>query len=73
MIIKNILTVVRKPDDSFFDTIIDHFMGTGNVLKIALEMGYKVFGCEIDEKYFKICEDRLSTYQTDLFGDVWRT
>ena len=48
-------------------------MGTGTVLKIALEMGYKVFGCEIDEKYFKICEDRLSTYQTDLFGDVWRT
>ena len=72
-LIKNILTVVRKPDDSFFDTIIDPFMGTGTVLKIALEMGYKVFGCEIDEKYFKICQDRLSTYQTDLFGDVWRT
>jgi site-specific DNA-methyltransferase (adenine-specific) len=70
-LIKNILSVVRKSDNTFFDTIIDPFMGTGTVLKIALEMGYKVFGCEIDEKYFKICEDRLSTYQIDLFGDVW--
>ena len=72
-LIKNILTVVRKSDNTFFDTIIDPFMGTGTILKIALEMGYKVFGCEIDEKYFKICEDRLSTYQIDIFGDVWTT
>lgn len=72
-LIKNILTVVRKFDNTFFDTIIDPFMGTGTVLKIGLEMGYKVFGCEIDKKYFKICEDRLNSYQIDLFGDVWTT
>ncbi len=41
------------------DLVFDPFMGSGSTGVAALELGRKFIGCEIDEKYFKVAEERI--------------
>ena len=41
------------------DIVFDGFMGSGTVGVACIKAGRKFIGCEIDEKYFRIAEDRI--------------
>jgi len=42
------------------DTVFDPFMGSGTTGKMAKILDRKFIGCEIDEQYFKIAQERIS-------------
>lgn len=62
-ILKHIIRIASNEND----VILDPFMGVGSTGKAALEMNRKFIGFEIDDKYFKIAERRLSCIQQVLF------
>jgi DNA modification methylase len=41
------------------DTVFDPFMGSGTTGKMAKQLGRNFIGCEIDEEYFKIAQERI--------------
>lgn len=41
------------------DTVFDPFLGSGTTGKMALQLGRKFIGCEIDEEYFAIATKRI--------------
>lgn len=49
------------------DVVLDPFMGSGTTAKMALLTNRKYLGFEISEEYCKIAQERLQTYQNDLF------
>ena len=53
--IKNHLINSTKPNDIVFDP----FMGSGSTMISAKRLGRRYIGFEIDEKWFKVAQDRL--------------
>lgn len=55
------------------DTVLDCFMGSGTTGVACKETGRNFIGMEIDDKYFKIAQDRLNgitaSGQTSIFTD----
>ena len=55
------------------DTVLDCFMGSGTTGVVCKETGRNFIGMEIDDKYFKIAQDRLNgitaSGQTSIFTD----
>ena len=53
------------------DTVLDCFMGSGSTGVACMNTGRNFIGCEIDEKYFKVAEKRiteaLALKQQELF------
>ena len=47
------------------DTVLDPFMGSGTTAEIAVRLGRKWLGIELNEEYIKIIKERTS--QTELF------
>ncbi len=45
------------------DTIFDPFMGSGSTAIAAIMEGRNFIGCELNEKYFKIVEQRVSQHK----------
>jgi DNA modification methylase len=45
------------------DTIFDPFMGSGSTALAAIMEGRNFIGCELNEKYFKMVEGRLSRFK----------
>ena len=43
------------------DIIFEPFMGVGSTCVATKESNRKYIGCELDEEYFKVCENRLNT------------
>lgn len=43
------------------DIVFEPFMGVGSTCVAAKESNRKYIGCELDEEYFKVCENRLTT------------
>jgi len=41
------------------DTVFDPFMGSGTTGKMALQLGRKFIGCEIDKEYFELATKRI--------------
>ena len=41
--------------------LYDPFTGSGTTLVAAKELGYSFVGCEMEQKYVKIANERLST------------
>ncbi len=50
------------------DTVLDIFAGTGTTLAVALKHHRKAVGIELNPKYIKIAERRMSEVQPVLFG-----
>lgn len=44
------------------DTVFDPFMGTGSCGVACIQQKRNFVGCEIDEEYFKIAQERLNYY-----------
>jgi len=64
LIKKLILTLVPKSPDNI---ILDPFAGSGTTLVAAQQLGYHFIGIEIEAKYVKIIEERLSaSYQPNF-------
>jgi DNA modification methylase len=42
------------------DTVFDPFMGSGTTGKMALQLGRKFIGCEIDKEYFELATKRIN-------------
>jgi len=54
------------------DIILDPFLGTGTTAVAAKRLGRKFIGFDIDEKYIKISENKLSMEkQNSKIGEVW--
>jgi site-specific DNA-methyltransferase (adenine-specific) len=54
------------------DIVLDPFVGTGTTVIAAKRLGRRFIGIDIDEKYVKITEDKLSrTPKDSKIGDVW--
>lgn len=41
------------------DIVLEPFMGIGATCVASKELNRKYIGCELDEKYFKICVERI--------------
>ena len=52
-----ILDVMQLPAGSL---VVDPFMGSGTTGAVAIRRGYRFIGCELDEGYCRIAEDRFS-------------
>ena len=67
-VMRRIIAII--PDDYI---VVDPFMGTGTTAVACKELGRYFYGTEIDEKYFKICQDRINDIsprgQTSIFTD----
>ena len=53
------------------DTILDPFMGSGSTILAAINLGLNYIGCEIDEDYFNIAQNRINEHiknQKNLFN-----
>jgi site-specific DNA-methyltransferase (adenine-specific) len=48
------------------DVVLDPFMGSGTVAKMAIKNNRKCVGIEISEEYCKIIKDRIYNFD-DLF------
>jgi DNA modification methylase len=69
LIDRNLLNTIQKPEklmerlilasSSKGEVVFDPFMGTGTALKVALESGRKIMGCESDPKLFEIARSRI--------------
>ncbi len=44
------------------DIILDPFMGSGSTAIAAINTNRKFIGCELDETYFKVAQDRISKH-----------
>ena len=51
------------------ETVLDPFMGSGTTLKVALELGRKAVGYEIDFELLDIVKKKLGIEQSILIGD----
>lgn len=45
------------------DTVLDPFMGSGTTGKMAIQLGRKFTGIELDDEYFAIAENRIANHQ----------
>ena len=54
-----ILKWIIKSSSKEGDVILDCFMGSGTTAVAAKELGRNYIGCEINEEFFKIAEDRI--------------
>ncbi|MDW8003985.1 MAG: site-specific DNA-methyltransferase [Thermofilaceae archaeon] len=50
------------------ETVLDPFMGSGTTLKVALKLGRRAVGYEIDLELLDIVKNKLGIGQTKLFG-----
>ena len=48
------------------DVVLDPFMGAGSTGIACKNLGRDFIGMEIDEKYFKIAEERINNVNLDL-------
>jgi len=51
------------------ETVLDPFMGSGTTLKVALELGRRPIGYEIDLELLNVVKEKLKVNQSTLFGD----
>ena len=42
------------------DNVLDCFMGSGSTGVAALKQGRNFYGCEIQEQYYKIAQERIA-------------
>jgi len=56
-LIKILVDLVKKDSDDF--TILDPFMGCGNIIQVCKQYGINFIGCEIDKEYFEIAKQQL--------------
>jgi len=56
-LIKILVDIVKKDTDDF--TILDPFMGCGNIIQVCKQYGFNFIGCEIDKEYFEIAKQQL--------------
>lgn len=47
--------------------VFDPFMGSGTTAEVALRLGRKYLGAEINEKYKRLSDKRLKKYESQLF------
>ncbi|WXG44262.1 MAG: site-specific DNA-methyltransferase [Promethearchaeati archaeon SRVP18_Atabeyarchaeia-1] len=51
------------------EVVLDPFMGSGTTLKVALELGRRCVGYEIDLELLDVVKKKLNIDQSSLFGD----
>jgi len=54
------------------DRILDTHMGSGSSVIAALEFGYEMLACEIDEHYFAAAVERIGRYEQQGTFDMTR-
>jgi modification methylase len=52
------------------DTVLDPFAGTATTMVAAMKAARNSIGIEIDPEYFKMCEDRLRSENTNMFTNA---
>ena len=48
------------------DLVADFYMGSGTTCEVALELGRKFIGCDINPRAIEITKERIKTYQIEL-------
>jgi len=64
-LVKNCLLLSTKPGDIVFDP----FMGSGTTALVAEKTGRRWIGCELDEKYISMTNERLTAAKTTNTGE----
>ena len=55
-----LMRVLIENSSNVGDTVLDPFMGVGATGVACMETGREFIGCEIDERYFNIAQDRMT-------------
>ena len=65
-LMKYLIKMVTPPAGILYDP----FTGSGTTLVAAKDLGYSFVGCEIEQKYVDITNERLSTIPATLFESM---
>lgn len=66
-----LMEILVKNSSNKGDTILDPFMGSGSTRIAALKNERNFIGIEIDERYFKIAEERLNGEDKEVVQTKW--
>lgn len=58
-----LMKILIKNSTNENDTVLDCFMGAGSTGLACKQLNRNFIGCEIDERYFKVAQDRLNNEQ----------
>jgi len=62
----NLFSKLLKVHSNENDVILDPFMGSGTTAIACLELNRKYIGFEIDEEYYKLAQERIDIYNSQL-------
>ena len=59
---KEMIEVIIKASSNEGDTVADYYLGSGTTCEVALELGRKFIGCDINPRAIEITKERIKRF-----------
>ena len=59
---KQFMERIIKASSNEGDTVADYYLGSGTTCEVALELGRKFIGCDINPRAIKITKERIKRF-----------